>query len=213
VNDAAQASTWAVIIAGLPGTGKSTVARELAERTGFALVDKDSITRPFVEKLMELLAGDPHDRESSLHRQEVKPLEYAAWQAVMFDNLRVRNSTIVVTPLVGERRDPRWLRDFERDVRAAGAEIALVWVDCETRTMRRRLLERAAPRDAWKLAHWEEHLTRNEPSARPIVPHLRIDTEPAAQPDVDEQIDRLAATLLKGSGKASAAASSDPCIG
>jgi adenylylsulfate kinase-like enzyme len=37
-----EATTW-VIFAGLPGTGKSTLARSLAERLGAAILDKDRI--------------------------------------------------------------------------------------------------------------------------------------------------------------------------
>jgi predicted kinase len=37
-----EATTW-VIFAGLPGTGKSTLARALAERLGAAILDKDRI--------------------------------------------------------------------------------------------------------------------------------------------------------------------------
>ncbi len=37
-----ESSTW-VIFAGLPGTGKSTLARALAERLGAAILDKDRV--------------------------------------------------------------------------------------------------------------------------------------------------------------------------
>jgi DNA-binding transcriptional regulator YhcF (GntR family) len=53
-----------LLIGGYAGSGKSELARMVARETGWAILDKDTLTRPVVEAALEVLGVSPHDRES-----------------------------------------------------------------------------------------------------------------------------------------------------
>lgn len=56
-----------VLIGGLAGSGKSEFARFLSSVTGWTILDKDTITRALVERLLLAYDGDVNDRHSTLY--------------------------------------------------------------------------------------------------------------------------------------------------
>lgn len=52
------------LVAGYAGSGKSEAGKLLAAATGWAMLDKDTISRPMTERLLLALGGDPDDRHS-----------------------------------------------------------------------------------------------------------------------------------------------------
>jgi hypothetical protein len=76
-----------------------------------------------------------------------------------------------------ERADPAaWAATRDRLVAAGGTPL-LVWLRLEPADVLRRLRERAAPRDAAKLADEGAYLARAAATAgdQPVVPHLALD--------------------------------------
>ncbi|WP_206061212.1 hypothetical protein [Nonomuraea basaltis] len=54
------------LVGGYAGSGKTEFSRFLTDITGWAFLDKDSLTRPMAERLIISPGGDPHDRHSEL---------------------------------------------------------------------------------------------------------------------------------------------------
>ena len=73
-----------VVVAGHAGSGKTELAKILACRTRWALLDKDTLTRPLVEAHAALLCGDPDDRHTATYLQTIRPLEYR----ILLDTIR-----------------------------------------------------------------------------------------------------------------------------
>ena len=120
-----------VILAGLPGTGKSTLARALAERVQGAVLDKDVIRAAlFGARLVE------YSQEQDDFVQEVM-LQTAAWLLE-----RDRRLTVVLDGRTFSRRYQRARAiGFCREI---GAEWAMLECICAEETALRRLAEDAA---------------------------------------------------------------------
>lgn len=184
-----------ILIGGYAGCGKSELGRILARKTGWPILDKDTITRPVVEIALETLGQPPHDRESEAYMNTVRPREYEALLAAVIENVECGNSVIATAPFVREFRDPVWIDRVSAQLAARNARPILVWVHCDPDTMHTYIRHRAAARDAAKLADWPSYLGSLDLDFRPPRPHVVIDNSASSRP-LHDQAHELLATVL-----------------
>jgi hypothetical protein len=79
------------LVAGYAGSGKSEAGKLLAAATGWAMLDKDTLSRPMTERLLQALGGDPDDRHSPTYLEHARPLEYACLMKAVWEKPRVRH--------------------------------------------------------------------------------------------------------------------------
>lgn len=161
-----------VLLSGLPGDGKSYLARRLAEASGAEIVESDAVRLR--------LTGEPRFTPAE-HRR-------------VFDVCHA-----LVERLLGEGRvvimDATNLVEVHRQAvyaiaERAGARLIVVRVEAPESTARRRLEERAARGEG--LADWavRRRMRRTrEPIARP---HRRVDTSG----DISDAVKEIAAEVL-----------------
>jgi predicted kinase len=146
-----------VVFAGLPGTGKSSIARAVAKELGAAWLRIDSIEQAI--------------RESALAPGSVDDAGYRAAYAVAEDNLRLGRD------VVGDSVNGWMLtRNAWRDVGLrAGAQVVEVEILCTDRDEHRRRVEtRASELRGLILPDWQAVIGRDyHPWDRD---HLTIDT-------------------------------------
>lgn len=176
-----------VLVGGYAGSGKTEFARFLGDVSGWAFLDKDSLTRRLVEKLLVTLGGDQHDRHSDLYQQEVRPLEYKCLMDTAFDNIDCGISTILAAPFITELNDVAWIDRLTNRCKAKGMDVAAIWVRCDIDSMREYIEFRDAPRDAWKLEHWEEYARGLDTEHAPPGVHLTIDNRLGAAVSIADQ--------------------------
>jgi predicted kinase len=167
-----------IVLAGLPGTGKSTVARRLAERLSAQWLRVDAIEQAL--------------RDALGLGEDVGEAGYVAAYAVARSNLEVGGAVIAdcVNPLALTRA--AW-----RDVaaRAASPVVEVELVCSDTAEHRRRVEARTSDIEGLALPSWPAVLARRyEPWPEP---HLVIDTARRA-PDqaaaaIGEAVDRTRA--------------------
>jgi predicted kinase len=146
-----------IVFAGLPGAGKSTIARELAGQIGAVYVRIDSIEQAI--------------RASQPPQGPMDDAGYRAGHAVALDNLRLGLTVIAdsVNPL--ELTRAGWREVAQQ----AGVRALEVEVICPDRAEHRRRVEsRLTDVPGLRLPSWREVETRDyEPWTRP---HLVIDS-------------------------------------
>ncbi|ACY95850.1 MULTISPECIES: AAA family ATPase [Thermomonospora] len=187
-------TTTLVLVGGYAGSGKTEFARFLGDVSGWAILDKDSLTGRMTERLLISLGGDPHDRHSETYLKEVRPLEYECLMDAANDNIERGISTILSAPFIAEFRDEAWLAGLTNRCRAKGVDVVAIWVRCDAESMREYIEFRDAPRDAWKLAHWDEYVSTLDTENSPPGVHLRVDNRMGAAISV---ADRMRETLRR----------------
>lgn len=142
-----------VVVCGLPGVGKSTVARAVADR-----LDADVLRTDVVRK--ELFENPEYTSEES---------------AAVYDELLARarerlaaGAPVVLDATFKTRTRRREARDLAEDV---GAEFRLIYVDCDTDVVERRI----AARDDISDADFEIHLQFKDRFEPIQMDHERID--------------------------------------
>jgi predicted kinase len=189
--------THLVFFCGHAGTGKTTLAKKLlaplmqASATPCCLLDKDTLFGGYSAAAMAMLTGDPNDRDSPLFLQHLRDPEYRGLIDTARDNLELGVSTLVVGPLSREVRERRL---FDRAWLGIGEHVQLrvVWVHTSEETARQRIVARANPNDAYKLAHWDEYRQRRfEPSGEMCDDLLIFDNTAPAQTDYETLLTRI----------------------
>lgn len=164
-----------ILFAGHAGTGKTSLAKKafpfLAASTGkdYFFLDKDTAYGAFSSHMMGLLTGDPQDRDSPAYLEHIRDQEYAGLIDIVRENLDLGVSVILVGPFTREIMAGKF---FQPELLGLPATTAcrIAWIDLASEEAKRRIMQRADARDAWKLAHWDTYLQRRvEP---PVHRHL-----------------------------------------
>lgn len=153
-----------VLMVGVPGTGKSTLARRLARALPAELVQSDRVRRS--------LFAEP--KYTGAEASAV----YGWCHAVLRSLLGTGRSAVFDATNLDERHRRR-VYDLAD---ACGAALIVVWTACSPSTVQQRMLRRRFDRDEEDLseAHWGTYLElrpRAEPISRPhLVVNTRTDT-------------------------------------
>ena len=162
-----------IILGGLPGAGKTTIARELARRLGAVHVRIDSIEQAI--------------RDSGVTVASLDDAGYRAGYAVAEDNLRIGRTVVAdsVNPI--PRTRDAW-REAARRAQVAAVEVEIICSD--DREHRRRVEERVPDIPGLTGPTWQQVIDRDyRPWQRD---HIVIDT---AELTIEQSVDMLAASL------------------
>jgi DNA-binding transcriptional regulator YhcF (GntR family)/predicted kinase len=183
-----------VLIGGYAGSGKTELGRVLARLTGWPILDKDTLTRPLVERVLEALGRPGNDRDSDIYVTHVRPLEYEALMAGAYENAECGVPAIVTAPYIGEFADAAWLARERARFEGLGVPAEIVWVNCDPESMHTYIRRRGAARDTAKLDNWSDYLAKVDPDRRPDGEHVVIDNSVDAEP-LTVQAERFLGTL------------------
>lgn len=148
---------YLIIVAGHAGSGKTEFSGQISRHLSLPLLDKDTLTRAFVEVLANSLTGDPQDRQSPQYLEYIRPLEYTALMETTWDILETGSPGVVITaPFGKELFDPVWISALEAKCEAQGVKLSIVWMYCDSGILKERILHRGSGRDTWKLDNWDQ---------------------------------------------------------
>ena len=142
-----------VLMAGMPGTGKTTLALTLGRTFGWPVIDKDSLKSPLLTAgIIEELAG---------------PASYALLLEMAHDLLiRQRLSVILDSP--GRFPFVEHVKDMIEQV---GADLKIILCVANRELRNQRLSERVA-----RPSQWSANANFTDEQERQIFEHLPIDT-------------------------------------
>lgn len=145
------------LVIGPAGSGKSSVARLIAERSGAAYLDKDTACTRLTEALLAAAGTDPAERDHNpYYRSVVMDLEYATLLDLAGDNLRLGRPVVLDAPFGRYFDDPDYLVTVaDHHGWPPGTECVVVRVTVDKETARARVRARGYARDASKLADWD----------------------------------------------------------
>jgi sugar-phosphatase len=138
-----------IAVAGVAGSGKSTLGRALAGELRLPLLDLDAVTNPLLDRLVGPVLSTHW--LAAPHRELVREARYAALRAVAHDVVATAGGAVVVAPFTAELAGgPAWA---ELVAAVAPAEIRVVHLDGDPALLARRRAVRGAPRDAHRPDH------------------------------------------------------------
>ncbi|AXV10284.1 putative P-loop ATPase (plasmid) [Euzebya pacifica] len=137
------------VVAGLPGTGKSTFARALADATGAAFLDRDTLMDPIVDAGLVAAGHTPGAHHTDTFLTTFNMPAYRAAENVARDIAIGGVDVVLVACYTRQAAEGRgWWDDLSGRMAAVGADTRLLWLDLDRDEHRRRLDRRNAPRDA-----------------------------------------------------------------
>jgi DNA-binding transcriptional regulator YhcF (GntR family) len=187
-----------VIVGGYAGSGKTELGRVIARETQWAILDKDTTTRPVVETALELLGQPPSDRIGDVYLNSIRPAEYDALVNTMVENVECGVSVILTAPFLQEITNRAWLDRMRSRCESLSAQMRVVWVTCDEESMRFYIKHRGAARDSWKLENWGAYMDSINIEFRPEVEHFIVDNSRGSRP-LREQALELLRNISKGS--------------
>ncbi|MFA1546775.1 AAA family ATPase [Actinomadura chokoriensis] len=185
-----------VLVGGYAGSGKTEFARFLADLSGWALLDKDALTRRMTERLLISLGADQHDRHTDLYRTQVRPHEYRCLMNAAYGNIDCGVSIILAAPFITELNNPNWLPRLTHRCQAKGVDVTSIWVHSDIDTMHEYIELRDAARDGWKLANWDEYTAGLNTEDPPKAAHHTIDNRLGAAVSLADQTRRTLTRLM-----------------
>ncbi|GAA2719310.1 AAA family ATPase [Cellulomonas aerilata] len=184
--------TFALVVVGSAGSGKSTVAREIARRCTAVYLDKDRLAGPLVEVALSAGGHAPQEREdSAFYREAVMPAEYASLLSVAADNVRLGLSVVIDAPFAGYLNQPHFLETATEAAAWPDVDTVVLRVVTSEEETRRRLRARGLVRDRAKLAMWDTFWSTWGRSTIDWVGVSVMELDNSDTPDLREVLSRL----------------------
>ena len=156
---------FSVAVAGMAGSGKSTLGRGIAAAMRLPLLDLDAVTNPLLDRLTgPALQGH---WLASPYRHDIRDGRYAALRAVARDVVVTAGGAVLVAPFTAEiRGGAEWTSLLQA---IAPAELRLIHLRGDAELVAARRAARGEARDAHRPPAGEPVV--------PAVPHIAIDAE------------------------------------
>jgi predicted kinase len=182
-----ECTSEAIIVCGVPASGKTTFAQDLSRELHWTFLDLDTLTNPLFEYMGgEFLVDIPMAQPAA--RASVNDIRYTCLFDTTRENLALGNSVVVVAPFTSERTFPdAWARLVGR-LAIPASRVHLAWMDTPPDEVVRRMQLRGAARDLEKVKEPKRFLSPDV-TRPPGVGHIRIDGLLTPR----EQIDRFLA--------------------
>ncbi len=162
-----------LMVAGFPGSGKSTVGKKIASKRKIAFIDKDTVSRKITEEAIKVIGSYEGDYETNAYGSSIRMAQYLDMGIIAAVNLSIGKPVLLTSPFTAQAKaifehqdnnaavEELYLNHFydnEYDTKLLDTiELYFVWVRTSREIEHHRIHERDAKRDSWKRTHWIKH--------------------------------------------------------
>jgi predicted kinase len=168
-----------IIVSGLAGSGKTTLARALSRKTGIAYIDYDTVTEPFIRAVLER----DGKTDFSAYAKAFRGTAYRAMLDVAFENIASGLDVIVSGPFGRESADPGFFVGLAKHYSCAFLSVVIEIVVSEE-ILLKRIMKRGSDRDARKIEQWDDFVASIDMQKRVWRPDIRIDVDETMDTDL-----------------------------
>ena len=144
-----------ILMVGFPGSGKSTIAKSVAQYFRATYLDKDTLCNTLTGAMLESHGECTTARDdSSLYKQTILPAEYKTLFDVANHTLPMSGMVVVDAPFIAFFDDIHYMDTQRALYHWQDLNIIVVEVFASPDTTKQRLLSRGEARDQWKLDNW-----------------------------------------------------------
>ena len=150
-----------ILVTSPPASGKTFVSKQLAKKLhGLVYLDKDALI-PLSNRVY-IACGEPINRSSPFFEEHIRNYEYDAILDIGFEALEYNDLVMINAPFTREVRDNDFISSLRTKLAKHNAELFLIWVITDIEVGHQRMIARNSPRDTWKLANWDEYISRRD---------------------------------------------------
>ena len=149
-----------ILVTSPPACGKTFVTKKLAKAIpNCVYLDKDSLI--VLSKQIFVVANQEYNRSSDFFEAEIRDYEYDCIMEIAMEALEYNDTVFINAPYTREVRTPGYMENLRRQLlEKKGAELIVVWVQCDVEVCRQRTIARNSDRDTWKLENWDEYVKK-----------------------------------------------------
>ena len=148
-----------ILVTSPPACGKTFVTKKLAKAMpNCVYLDKDSLI--VLSKQIFVVANQEYNRSSDFFEAEIRDYEYDCIMEIAMEALEYNDTVFINSPFTREVRTPGYMENLRQDLLKIGAELVVVWVQCDVEVCRQRMIARNSDRDTWKLENWDEYIKK-----------------------------------------------------
>ena len=148
-----------IIVTSPPACGKTYVAKQLAKALNHVVyLDKDTLI--VLSKQIFKVANEPYNRSSDFFEKNIRDYEYEAILDLAMDALEYDDIVLINAPFTREVRNPEYIRSLRAALSKKQVQLCIIWVVTDPEVCHQRMIARNSDRDTWKLAHWDEYISK-----------------------------------------------------
>ncbi len=148
-----------ILVTSPPACGKTYISRQLAKKLKHVIyLDKDTLI--VLSKQIFVVAGEEYNRSSPFFEEHIRNYEYYAVIDLAIEALEFGDTALINAPFTREIRDMKYISDLKAKLAEKGIALKIIWVTATKETCHKRMIERGSDRDTWKLANWDEYISK-----------------------------------------------------
>ena len=136
-----------ILVMGVPGSGKTTLAKQLLSSLACMYLDNNFIADAFFK-----------DTRTDSDYKTLRPRLYDVLYRITEENLAVGNSVLLDVPHVTHVQSAEWRNYIDSIVERHAARLIVLRCWCKEFVLKQRIASRGEERDVWKLEHWNAWL-------------------------------------------------------
>ena len=148
-----------ILVTSPPASGKTYISKMLADNLDHVVyLDKDTLV-PLSNVVFEV-AGEEINRSSQFFEDKIRNVEYEVTLNLAFEAIQYDDIVLINAPFTREIRNTEYMISLRKKLREYGAQLTVVWVQTDVEVCKQRMIERNSPRDVWKIANWDEYISK-----------------------------------------------------